>query len=228
MAKIKFGSIITDSRGKIAGHALKWSRFGHVLTTKPTPKKTLTPRNSIAHNRLTEFSRSWWNELTLAQRTAWRELAAANPYSNVWGDEYPLTGLAFYIKVNSRMRAAGEDPFLDAPDDQIVTALSTFSIAASAPTTLALTFTPTPTPTAHRLYLFATPALSPGVANFDGRDFFLAAAPLSQTSPYAAGALYAARFGDLPPGKQIAVRAALLNTDNGALSSFALATDIVS
>jgi hypothetical protein len=227
MAKVKFGSIITDSRGKIAGHALKWSRFGNVLLTKPSPTKRLTSHRSLAHVRFAEFSRSWWATLTPTQRTGWRELAADNPYSNVWGDEFPLSGLAYYIKINARMRTAGETPFLDAPADQVVTPLSTFSCAATAPNTLALTFTPSTTPADHRLYVFATENLSPGIQNFDGKFFFIVAAPLAQTSPYTIGTIYTTRLAPLRATNQIAVRGALLNIDNGALSPFILATDTI-
>lgn len=228
MAKIKFGAVITDSRGTIGGHTFKWSRYGNQFQRKATPTKRLTVHNSIAHARFSEFTKSWWATLTSGQRDDWRALAAANPYSNTWGDEFPLTGLAYYIKLNARMRAAGLSPFTDAPADQTVTGLSTLTVAATAPATLTLTFTTTPTPTDHRLYIFATPNVSPGVANFDGKFFFLGIGGAAAASPFAAGSLYNARLPSLQASRAVAVRAAFLNTDNAALSPYVLAHTTVS
>jgi|ERR671922_504954 hypothetical protein len=227
MAKIKFGAVITDSRGHIGGHSFKWSRYGNIMLRTPQPTKTQSPFNTRVRSHFVQFSKSWWSELTPTQRDGWRSLAAANPRPNVWGDEFPITGLAYYLMLNTRLSLVDEPVLLDAPADQAVTSLATLSIAASAPSTLALTFTASPTPADHRLYLFATPPLSPGITNFDGKYLFLGAAPLATSSPYAAGSLYTARCGDLFIDRQVAVRAALLNTDNGALSPFIIATDIV-
>jgi len=226
MAKIKFGSVITDSRGSIGGHTFKWSRWGNILTNKAKPRQSQTARQTFIQANFATLSKRWWTELTASERTAWRELAAANPKANVWGDEYALTGLAYFIRINQRLHAAGLTQTNTAPANQTVTSPVTATITASAPSTIAIDFTATPVPTDHITYLFATPPLSPGRLNLDGDFYFLGAGALAQTSPWNLAALYAARFGPIITGRQYAALLAFLNTDNGALSPALLTTTI--
>src|SRR6185369_4514350 len=217
--KIKFGSVITDSRGSIGGHTLKWSRAGNVLGTKPQPKQEKTARQRAIQANFSTLTKRWWNNLTSTQRDDWRALAAANPRSNIWGDEYPLTGLAYYVKLNQTLHQAGYSNTDTAPADQAVTSPLTATLTATAPATMSLAYTTTPTPTDHIAYLLMTPPLSPGRSTFDGSFFFVAAGTAGQTSPWNIAAAYAARGFTIVAARQYVARLAFLNTDNGALSA---------
>lgn len=226
MAKIKFGAVITDSRGGIGGQQLRMSRYGNVLSNKPHQPTKLTSHAAGARALFGNYSKRWWSTLTSTQRDDWRTLAAANPITNAWGDEYPLTGLAFYIKLNTRLVTAGLAPTDDAPTDQAVTSLVTLTLAATAPDSLVLTYTGSPVPTDYRLYVFATGAISPGVTNFDGKFFFITALAAATASPHDIGTEYLMRLPQLFVGRQYAVSAALLNTTNAALSPPLIASAI--
>lgn len=223
MAKIKFGSIITDSRGHVGGHTLKWTRNGNVAQTKQSPTRHLTTKNSAAHSAFGTLSKRWWSTLTPTQRDAWRALASANPRPNVWGDEFPLTGLALFIALNRTLQTAGYTALDTAPSDQTVTGLATLTLTATAPGTVSLAFTPTPAPTDHNLYIFARANFSPGIFNSDGRDVFLLASAESVTSPLSLSSAWLAAFGNLHTGRQQLVRAAFINNINGARSPTLLA-----
>lgn len=226
MAKVKFGAIITDSRGSIGGQTLKSTQYGPVLITKPQPIRRQTSHTTNAAATFAEQSRAWWDRLSVTQRNDWRALAAANPYTNSWGDEYTLTGIAYFIKLNCRLAAAHLTTTDDAPTDQTVTSVSTLTLTATAPDSLIINFTPSPVPADHILYCFATAAKSPGATNFEGHFFFIGTVETSENSPQDLGAIYLARLPQLYTGRQYAVSIAMLNKTNAALSPPLIATAI--
>jgi hypothetical protein len=219
MALIKFGSIITDSRGSIGGSTLKWSTAGSLMTRKGSPRRDATPRQSLTRSRLEMLSRSWWDVLTVSQRDDWRALAAANPLPNRWGDLFPLTGLAFFIRTNQRLLAAQAGVMFDAPADQTVTNLLTASLSVTAPSTASLTFTPSPVPANHVLVLKATEQLSPGRTTAAGRYRYLSAYPTSSASPLDVSSELSSLTGTLHTGLQIFALASFLSVDTGAEST---------
>lgn len=218
MAKIKFGSVITDSRGHVDGVVYKWSRFGNVANVKRSPTLKLTPSSSLVRARFANYSKRWWSILTPTQRDGWRALAAANPRPNVWGADFPLTGHGLYIAINSLLNQGNFAGVDAAPVNQTVTPLSTLTLAASAPSTLSVTFTPSPLTADHLLYLTGRANYSPGVLNITNLTRFIVATNIEITSPYNAATPWATRFGAIQTGRQQAIRGALLNTTNGALS----------
>jgi hypothetical protein len=220
MANIKFGAVITDSRGSIGGHTFKATRYGPIMTHHAFPPKRDSGKRSRINANFSALTKRWWSELDASQRTAWRDLAAANPITNRWGDEYALTGLAFYVKLNQRLFTAGLTQTDDAPSDQTVASLLTATLAISAPSTATLTFTTSPVVTDHILYLFGTRGLSPATENFAGKFFFLLASAPSTTSPLSISSAWLSQIGQLISGRGYALGAALLNTTNAALSPF--------
>lgn len=226
MARIKFGSVIVDSRGSIGGHSLKMGRSGNVLLKKPQPLNRLTEARALVNARFAALSKSWWADLDSTQRTAWRELAAANPSTHYWGDEFASTGLAYYIKLNQRLGAAGVPGLLDAPGDQTVTSPATLSFTIPAPSTVTVNFSASPIPTNHVGYLWITPPKSPGIANVDGSYLYLHTIAASATSPWDASSAFTQRFGNAITDRAYFSRLAFLNTTNGALSPYLLAQAI--
>lgn len=219
MAKIKYGSIITDTRGTIGGHTLTWTRYGPQIITKPQTAKLRTPRQTQIRESFLGLSKRWWTILSASQRDDWRALAAANPRPNTWGDPFPLTGLALYIGINQLLHQAGEATTDDAPTDQAVTPVATATITATAPNTFSLAFTPSPVPADHVLYLATTGPISPGITNTTTAKKFLAVSAFAATTPLDLSSELLSLFGDVITGRQYAVAAKFLNTTNGALSA---------
>ncbi len=219
MAKIKFGSVITDSRGHIAGTTFKWTRNGNVSQRLVRPTLHLSPAAQRTKASFESYTRRWWSTLTPTQRTDWRALAAANPRPNTWGDEFPLTGHALFIAVNTVLVKANFAGIDDAPADQTVTAMTTATITATAPDELILTWTPSPLPANHGLYIFGRANFSPGILNSSRRSAFLLATDDSETSTLDVGPQFAAAFGPIITTRQQLLEVALLNSTNGALST---------
>lgn len=219
MALAKFGSIITDSRGSIGGTTLKWSIAGNLITRKATPPRQTTPLQSVTRANFAMLSRYWWNELDATQRTDWRALAAANPFPNRWGDSFPLTGLAFFIRTNQKLLKAGEGLMADAPADQAVTAITAATLSITAPSTASLTFTPTPVPADHLLLLRLTDQQSPGKTTASGSYRYASAYATSTASPLNVYSALSLITGDLHTARQVFGKASLLSKDTGAEST---------
>lgn len=219
MALIKFGAVIVDSRGSVGGTTFKNTRAGLVMQRKATPIRTLNHLTSINRSRLAELSKNWFKDLDVSQRDDWRALAAANPLPNTWGDEFPLSGIAFFIRTNLTLQTVGEAKIFDAPANQDVTALATLTLSVTAPNNAEIAFTATPTPADHVLLVNATLKLSPGVNNFTDKFFFLDHGGAGETSPFDLASAWADHVGDFKAGALYAVQATLVNTVNGARSA---------
>jgi hypothetical protein len=226
MAIAKFGAIITDSRGSVGGTTVKWSRYGHVLLAKPIPTFHRSETQAVQRSLFTNFSKQWWSVLTSSQRDDWRALAAANPRPNRWGTDFPLTGLALFIAINSALVKAGNSSTLDAPADQTVTTLSTLSFSLSSPSTASVSFTPSPAPTDHQLVIEASTKTSPGLENYSKTFRFIFATAAAATSPVNVATPLLALLHSISTDRQYAVQAHFLNNSNGALSPPLVATAI--
>jgi hypothetical protein len=216
MALIKFGAIIVDSRGSIGGMTIKGTRAGPVMQRKAAPVRTLSQLTSINRSRLADLSKDWFNNLDVGQRDDWRALAEANPVPNTWGDEFPLSGIAMFVRVNLTLYSVGETKIFDAPANQSVTALASVTLSVTAPNLAELAFTATPTPANHLLLVNATLKLSPGVNNFTDQFFFLDHGAAGETSPFNLAAAWQEHVGDFKAGAGYAVQATLINAVNGA------------
>lgn len=227
MAVTKFGSIITDARGSIGGNTIKWSQYGHVIGVKGQSAKQQTPKQTVVRATFTLLSKWWWDQLDATQRTDWRALAAANPFPNRWGDTYPLTGQAFFIRVNQRLLQVGNTILQDAPADQTVTVLTSATLTVAAPSTASLAYAPTTVPTDHALVTRATRQLSPGRTNVDGSYLFLQAAGAGSTSPLNVGSSLGSLAGTFAAGRAAWLQAAFLKLTTGALSPWVTTQAII-
>jgi hypothetical protein len=225
MALLKFGSIITDSRGSLGGTTIKWGPYGHTAGNKGQSAKKSTRKQSTIRATFALLSKRWWSTLDASQRDGWRALAAATPLPNRWGDTFPLTGLAFYLRVNQRLLQVGTGILDDAPANQTVTALTAATLSVTAPSTASLTFTPSPVPADHALVLRTTGLLSPGIVNPAGRYLYCSTYAASATSPQSVYSPLSLLTGTLHTGRQIFATAHLLSLDTGAESTpIAIAT----
>ena len=225
MAKVKFGAVVSDTRGSIGGVTFSKARSGAVVRRSHKPTLKQTSMTQPVRSSLANLAKRWFATLTQAQRNAWIALAAANPVVDVFGNTHVLTGQQFYVRVNQLRNQVPLAYIDDAPADQSVTALLTFSVVATAPATLTLTFTGTPLDGSHRLYIYASPSLSPGKVATKSDMKFIGVSGLAQASTYAAGVQYTARFGNMVATKLISVMIAAFRDDRGALSPFLFSSD---
>lgn len=98
MAKIQFGSIVVDIRGKLGGQVFKKTNTGHAITKKGAPPRNTLTKSNERFQRVMQVSRSY-RDLTIAEKTYLKNFAIANPSKDVFGNDIILSARAIYQKL---------------------------------------------------------------------------------------------------------------------------------
>lgn len=226
MAKIKWGALVVDGRNKIGGHVLSKNRAGAYMRTKVTPVNPQTTFQSAVRALFTSLSQGW-RSLTQAQRDAWNAAVSNFTSTDIFGDLKTPTGKNLYQRLNTNLSTVSVAAITVPPLPVGVPAVDTLSaVADESASTLAVTFTPTPVPADTAFVLECTPQVSPGREFLKNQYRILAVIDAAAASPYAAGAAYEARFGELVEGQRIGVRLTPFNKVTGEKGQ-PLATSII-
>lgn len=227
MAKILLGATIGDARGSVGGVTYTKGRFGAVLRQKVSPVQPRSARALTVRGLFGLLSKRWFAELSEAQRVGWIALAAANPRTNVFGNQVILTGLQMYQSCNRNIQLCGEATIDDPPVNLDVTGLITMSIAPdSVAPAFPVTWTPDPLPADHKMIMDATMQVNAGrvfVSSFYRYCTLKGAGPPGVDIITA----YTALFGALRQGQRIMVRAFLIDYTKGSASTPLVDTAIV-
>ncbi len=220
MAKIKFGALAEDARGKIGGIVYSRNQFGGYVREKVSPVQPSTALQTIVRERVTTLSKRWFTTLTNDQRISWIAFAKVTPVTNVFGNPILLTGINAYLRLNGTLLAAAQAVIDDPPSDLAVISLTTATVAMSRGAgTANIIFTATPLGANDMLYIFATQGLSPGRFFFKPFYRFIGVSAAAEISPFAAGPLYGARFGTQITGSSVGWLIKVLRDNSGALTS---------
>lgn len=219
MAKLRYGSIIVEARGRVGGQTLTVGQYGPTLTTNPARNNTATPAQSMQLAQFASIAALWRDTLTDAQRLDWQFFSTAHPQPDPYGNLRPLSARTLFLQINARRRTAGDAALLDPPLADDVQPLETLTLAIAANGTQTLTWTPTPTPTNHRLRIFAQAPRSPGQLRPSGARNLITIAALSTASPLDLTALYAAKFTPPLQHQKVFVLCDLYHNVNGYTSA---------
>lgn len=219
MAKVKFGAMVNDARGKMDGVVYSKNQYGAYVRQKVSPVNPLTARQTLVRQRLATLSKYWAGTLTAAQRASWNGFAKLNPVVDVFNDKQQLSGLACFVRLNSAILNSGDTLIDTPPVDLDVTGLTSVTITATAgPSVVSIAFTATPLAAGHKLYIWATPGLSAGVTFFKPFLRFIGASAAAAASPYVATAAYTAKYGDTISGTQIGFLVAVIDGTKGSVA----------
>jgi hypothetical protein len=222
MAKINFGGVVQDARGKQNGLVYSKNKFGAYVRRKVTPANPMSAAQVGVRNTFSSLSKAWSGTLTAAQRAAWIAFAALFPRNDIFGNSIVLTGANMYISLNAVLSKLGASEITSPPANQAVTATGVGSLAAIAATS-SLQFSQTDDAggASTKLYVFAAPPCPPGRNPADSKYVFLSAlTPATSAFPVATaiGTAYAARFGAWTTGEAINVIISTASTVNGAVT----------
>jgi hypothetical protein len=213
--KIKFGSIVTDGRGKIGGHVASKNRAGAYLRTKVTP---VNPRSLKQVNARASLSARAiaWRGLTAAQRTQWNSAVASFMGTDIFGDIRKPTGFNLYNKLNINLLNAG-GAVITAPPLPIgvgqITTLTPSQVPAGA---TSLIYAPTPVPAGFSMIIRATAPVSPGKSFVKSEFRQIAVVAAAAATPFVATVSYAAVFGGPGlAGQKVFFEARLVSTTTG-------------
>lgn len=221
MAKITFGALATDARGKIAGVVYSKNAAGAYIRQKVSPTQALTPRRGLVHTRVSNLSKYWSATLTPAQIVAWNAFAKNNPVTDVFGRAQTLSGIQTFTRLNSNILNVGGAQIDDPPASLTIVGITSLTVTATAgaPDVFSIAFGPSPLAANLRLSIMATQPL-PG-----GRTFtkpylrWLTASAAAQATPFNAAAAYLTKFGAMVAGNKIGVTASVVDETTGAMST---------
>ena len=99
MAKIKFGMMMTDARGKLGGQVFSKNRSGAYVRTKVTPSNARSARQTFIRATLSRISANW-STLTKEQREGFNSAVEQWQSTNIFGDVVKPTGKTLFVKLN--------------------------------------------------------------------------------------------------------------------------------
>jgi hypothetical protein len=125
MARVKFGTIVTDARGKVGGNMFQANRYGRTFKVNPKQPKRQTPAQQVIRNRFQLISRSWAG-LSSADKQTWYDAVMSYTFTNVFGDTVAPTGQLLFQRLNMNMLNADLSMFLTAPTVEPVQEVSDY------------------------------------------------------------------------------------------------------
>lgn len=132
MAKIKFGMMMTDARGKLGGQVFSKNRAGAYIRTKVTPSNPQTSAQAQVRSNLSTLS-TGWNSLTAAQIAQWNDSVGDWTSTDVFGDIKKPTGKNLYVKLNVNLLNSGQSPIVAPPSKIELPALVDIDVDVTLP-----------------------------------------------------------------------------------------------
>lgn len=144
MALIVTSGIVGQISGKLGGVVYSRGTGGPYVRNRTVPVVTGTPLALMYKNAMGTAS-VLYQALSKTQKRAWEDYAATRPEPNRLGQVRTISGQAWYIRLNSRLLAAGQ-PYIDEPPAKAGPGMVTIgAITATAATqTVSFTFADTP------------------------------------------------------------------------------------
>jgi hypothetical protein len=219
MARISFGALVSDVRGKVDGILFSRGPYGAFVKKKHSPVNKKSPLQSSKRNLLAICAKAFSNLLTPIQRLSWETLAARQSSVDVFGKDKTLSGRDLYIQFMSRTQSADQQFDVSAPVDMFVPSLDSMSITAQASDqTIRVSFAPLFPIGEIRLFIYSTGVLNPGVLSYSRRLSFLAYTSIATHTPFNIQSFWIEKYGPILEGSKIGFRVHFLDFSNGALS----------
>lgn len=131
MAKIKFGMMMTDARGKLGGQVFSKNRGGAYVRTKVTPSNPQTLAQSVVRANLSTISQAW-NALSVSQIANWNTAVDNWKSTDIFGDIKIPSGKNLFTKLNVNLLNTSRAPILDVPEKENVVISPTVTVSYDA------------------------------------------------------------------------------------------------
>lgn len=160
MAKIKFGMMMTDARGKLGGQVFSKNRGGAYVRTKVTPTNPQSVNQSVVRQLFGTIAQAW-SALSNAVRAEWNTAVEAWKTTDIFGDLRTPSGKALHQRLNQQAQVAGYGLITNPPAKlEMVSGVVTAGQLAIGIAEISLTGAYAGADA--RVMLYATPQLSQG------------------------------------------------------------------
>lgn len=223
---IKFGSIVTDGRGKLGGHVYSKNRGGAYVRTNAIPSNPQTSHQQAGRGRLGTLSQQW-STLTASQIAAWNAAAPDFPRTNVFGDKKLLSGKNLFVGINYMLLLVGESVSSTPPVPSEVEVATDLNISQPVTTSGSEAFEiePTVTGAIDHLVIEATAPMTAGTSYFKNKLRVIKVEDSYSTGEIDVWGEYVARFGEPVSGKRIGIR--VFGVNNSGQKSPGFSSSIV-
>jgi hypothetical protein len=214
-AKVKYGEMIADLRGKIGGSVHSRNRSGAYMRIKVSPVNPNSSYQSAVRALFTALSQNW-RALTAGQRTSWNAAVSNFQKSDVFGDLKTPTGKNLYLGLNRTLELGGVANITTPPVATGTFSFSGVSLSAAAgAATMSLAWTSGNVPAGMQVIVEATTQMSAGKNFFKNLFRYLQNLPAADATPTSIYTAWNARFGTLVAGQKVAVRVTPMNQVTG-------------
>lgn len=162
MAKIKFGMMMTDARGKLGGQVFSKNRSGAYVRTKVTPVNPRTSFQQASRQLLGVISQSW-SALTTEQRESFNKSVNDWARTDIFGDLKNPTGKNLFTRLNKNAIGAGFPDVLVAPAKMEIPVIEGLTIGFNLGTS-SFVVSGLPTLSVGTYQLSVTPSLTAGTS----------------------------------------------------------------
>lgn len=201
MAKIKFGMMMTDARGKLGGQVFSRNKGGAYVRTKVTPTNPQTPDQQGARALFGSISQGW-SGLTENERQAWRGAVEEWKGTDIFGDLLAPTGKELYQRLNNQAQIVGYAALVY-PPVKVELPVDIASSVVLSEGGATITITGKSISAGARLALFATPPLSEGTKFVKNKLRLINSDVANVYSPGDAWTAYFDKYGNAPAGSNI-------------------------
>lgn len=115
---VKYGDLVTDARGSMAGNTHARNRFGNYIRARTTPVNPRSSRQMAARVAIMMLAEQWRESpMTDVIRGAWETYAGSVDWNNKLGETVTLTGFNHFIRSNAALIRAGATIVTAGPTD---------------------------------------------------------------------------------------------------------------
>ena len=194
MAKIKFGNIVVDMRGKVSGNVYAKNKGGAYCRVRVVPTNPKSADQSNVRANFTALSQAW-RGLSEVERQSWRQGADSFKAKNNMGDMHTLSGNALFIALNRNLFDIGYPVMNVCPNPATISEVTNLAaVASTGAQTLSLSFDG-PVSADIALKISASVSTSAGVNSIGSKMRKIADAQPADASPIVLTADYLAKFG---------------------------------
>lgn len=220
MARIKFGMMMTDARGKLGGQVFTKTRSGATVRTKVTPVNPKTSFQGSVRNAFANISRRW-ALLDPEERNGWNAAVGEYAKTNVFGDTYLPSGKSLFQQINNNLTTVGATVVNTVPASRQTTLFDFTGAQLDVGTgdIILDIVLPAPVPASCKVVFEATAPNSPGRYNFSGqyRQFHTSSGATLPSASVLYG-LYVAKFGAPARDKKVSFRVYTIDNVSGLAS----------
>lgn len=214
MAKIKFGMMMTDARGKLGGQVFSKNRGGAFVRTKVSPTNPQTENQLSARSRLAAGS-TGWSALTEERRAQWNAAVESYKKTDIFGDLRTPSGKNLFTGLNSNLRLVNVT-VLTEPKSPIEL-VDPLALAFEDLSPASMVISGMPVVAGQKYVVCATPPMSAGTYNF-GNKYRVIAIEEGDAIGIDFAEPYILKYGAFAAGKKIGVKVYVVATSTGQSS----------